>query len=154
MPVYSIADIQKAFAIDFLSFDDDFMKYSYLLECAMSLPLLSDEDKEYARLVEGCVSQVWVGLKKLDEGRAALLLESDTLIVRGVLAILKEMLIEQSAEAVEVFEFTLVKDAELEGLFSSQRQVGFQSIVAMIKELIRDYAKECEDAGTPFKGVV
>ena len=86
----SIEERQDDIVADFLSIDDPLSQYEYLLEFAAALPALDEAQKTDENLVEGCQSQVWLVLEDRG-GRLGLQADSDTLIVRGVLQLLVQV---------------------------------------------------------------
>ena len=143
-----MTEIQKEYAEELIASGDTFMRYSCLVEYAMMLPPLPGEKRLHAALVEGCMSQVWIGVEQSENGEASFLLDSDTLIIRGILYILREVFMGYSEEEAASFEFSLLRDSGLEDLFSSRRQVGLQSIVATMKSLAQQYMVPRYLAGT------
>ena len=80
------AETQQRLVADFAEFSDaPFSLYEYLLGFSAELPVMPDGERELAALVEGCQSRVWLRVIRGHTGRLTIALDSDTLIVRGVL---------------------------------------------------------------------
>ncbi|MFC0227082.1 cysteine desulfuration protein SufE [Serratia aquatilis] len=62
-------------------------KYLYLIELGGKLPPLEDAERRAENAISGCQSQVWVLMTKESEGRVAFRGDSDTVIVKGLLAV-------------------------------------------------------------------
>lgn len=61
-------------------------RYTFLIELAQQLPPMEAALKTPATLVKGCTAQVWL-VKGEDAGRLVLHIDSDALIVRGLLTL-------------------------------------------------------------------
>jgi cysteine desulfuration protein SufE len=72
---------------NFAFFDDWEDRYRYVIDLGRELQPLPDGLKTEANIVHGCQSQVWIA-HELVEGRLHFRLDSDALIVRGLIAIL------------------------------------------------------------------
>lgn len=129
------AETQRRLVEDFAEFSDDpFSLYEYLLGFAAELPVMSDEDKQRASLVEGCQSQVWLRTERNGEGRLSIALDSDTLIVRGVLNAITAIYSDRPCSEILATEFTFLKEAGLDDLFSAARQDGIKAVMRDIRE--------------------
>ncbi len=93
----------KELEADFDLLDDWEERYRYVIELGRMLPPFADADRTAATKVQGCVSQVWIKshLERRD-GKAILHFvgDSDALIVRGLIAILRILFNEREASDV------------------------------------------------------
>jgi cysteine desulfuration protein SufE len=62
-------------------------RYKYIIEMGRSLPPLSDAQRQDRFLIQGCMSQAWL-VPELKDGRVQFYVDSDALIVKGIMAIL------------------------------------------------------------------
>ena len=117
---------------------DCFEQYSYLIAASAQLPHMSEADKREEYLVTGCQSKVWLKLG-FHDGRLRMEADSDTLVIRGALAIICSLL--EGAEAHEVAEvnITLFTDTELTAAFTSGRSAGLRAIVETIQKAAGRY---------------
>lgn len=113
---------------EFSEFEDGFERYSYLVELAALLPPYPEEKRTEDRLVRGCQSRVWLELTPRD-GRFYFEADSDTLIIKGVLALLRDLLWGQPVEAVAAVKLNLLPAIGLTESFSSERQKGIGYII-------------------------
>ena len=97
----SIDEKQAKIAREFQELGDGFEQYAYLIELSVALPPLPEEKKTDDRLVKGCQSHVWLDLRTEDSA-FAFDADSDTLILKGVLYLLREIFNGQQPEAVAV----------------------------------------------------
>ena len=119
---------------DFEFLDDWEDRYRYVIEQGKSMPPLDESLKVPATKVDGCASQVWLHAT-IAQGYLRFDGDSDALIVRGLIAILRKLFNDLKLEQA------LAVDAEAElGRFglndhlSSQRSNGLRAMIARIKE--------------------
>ena len=136
-PIPSIDKLQEDIVEDFLSIGDPFSQYEYLIEFAASLPHLSEELKTEDNLVKGCQSRAWLVMEACN-GNISLKADSDTLIVRGILHLLINVLDGQALYAVANADLFFLEKADLMATFTASRRSGIESIV----KAIRQFAKE------------
>jgi cysteine desulfuration protein SufE len=124
-----------------LSFFDGWEeRYGYIIDLGRQLPALPAELKREDLLVRGCQSQVWL-LPSLREGRIHLRIDSDALIVRGLIALV--LTAYEGRTPAEVLDF------DIEGWFarldllkhlSPTRGNGLRAMVARIRDYARSVA--------------
>ena len=104
----TIDEIQEKIVADFEELGDSFDQYAYLIEISAAHEGLSDGDKTPERLVEGCQSRVWLKIST-EGGIFSFSSDSDTLIVKGVLELLQQMLNGQTCADVSRAEVTFLQ---------------------------------------------
>ena len=123
---------------DFEFIDDWEERYKYVIELGKEMPALDSAEHNEANKVNGCVSQVWLKSKIStdDKGRKIFTFtgDSDAMIVRGLVAILRILLNGRTVEEVAAMDIP----AQLESLglnenLTSQRANGLASMVNRIK---------------------
>ncbi len=126
MPLQNLLD-------DFALFDDWEDRYRYIIELGNKLTPLSAEEHNERNKVPGCVSQVWL----VSEGDAAQMQfrgDSDAHIVRGLVAILLDLMSDKPAQEIIAFDaeqaFTQLGLAEH---LTPQRSNGFYAMVQRIR---------------------
>ena len=122
---------------DFDLLDDWEDRYRYVIELGRSLPSFADRDRNARTKVQGCVSQVWITSRLEHTGGKTILHfvgDSDALIVRGLIAILRILF-----DAREVGD-VLAIDADakfarlgLDEHLTPQRSNGLAAMVRRIK---------------------
>lgn len=135
----AINELQDKVVDDFQSIGDPLSQYEYLLEFAGSLPALPAQDKADDNLVEGCQSQVWL-VMAAEDGRLVLAADSDTLIVRGILHLLIDVLGGQRLTDVAAADIYFLQKADLMMTFNDSRRKGIGSTVATIKRFAAEHA--------------
>jgi len=63
-------------------------RYGYIIELGREVPEMPAEAKNPATKVEGCMSQVWMIAQPAEDGRLNIIADSDSMIVKGLIAIL------------------------------------------------------------------
>ena len=138
----SIAEIEAQFIDDFNQLEDWEEKYDYLIELGDSLPEMPADLKTNENLVKGCQSSVWFATRC---ERDCLFIEadSDSLIIKGIVAILVQALSGQPADQIGQADLTLFDTLGLWRHLSSQRSNGVTSMMAHLKQS----AAECRAEG-------
>jgi cysteine desulfuration protein SufE len=113
-------------------------RYAYLIELGQKLPPLPDELKTEDIIVRGCQSTVWLH-RECRDGKVFLQADSDSLIVKGLAALLMQVFSGQDAEAITQAELIFFEETGLNSHLSSQRSNG---LLAMVEE-IRKFASDC-----------
>jgi len=128
---------------DFEFIDDWEERYKYVIELGKNMPALPTNEQSEEYKVHGCVSQVWIksafpvddnGVKRLQ-----FLGDSDAMIVRGLVAVLRILFNDQPVK--DVVKLDAVSELAALGLndhLTPQRSNGLNS---MIKRLQTDAAQ-------------
>ena len=143
-----MTDAPQAFediAADFEFLDDWEDRYGHVIDLGKKMPPLPDALKGPETKVDGCASQVWI-VPRIEETAPRRLHfdgDSDALIVRGLIAVLRALYSGRTAQEI------LAIDAQAQfarlGLtehLSSQRSNGLRAMVARLRALA-----EAESAG-------
>lgn len=112
-------------------------RFGYVVELADELPPMPEAHKTEVNRVRGCTSQVWMTHGWDAEGRLNLGLESDAVLVRGLLALV--WLAYQGKTKAEAAAINLPALLEPTGLpthLSPNRRSGFASVVAHVQALV------------------
>jgi cysteine desulfuration protein SufE len=121
--------------IDDLSFFDDWeQRYEYIIDLGKQLPRLSEEQKTNERRVKGCQSSVWLVVSQ--NGDALHFdVDSDAIIVQGLLALVLAAYQEKSAKAILDFDIdAYFTQLDLERHITPTRGNGLRAIVSKIKQ--------------------
>ncbi len=124
-------------AFDYLDEWQD--RYRHVIEMGKAMPPLDDAQKIPATKVEGCASQVWLVPNVEGMGATAIFTfegESDAVIVRGLIAVLKALFSGLSVrEILDIDARAELNRLGLEEHLTSQRSNGLRSMVMRIREL-------------------
>ena len=112
---------------------DPFNQFEYLLAKASQLDEMPLSRKQPEALVKDCQSQVWLYLHDVD-GRLIIEGDSDTLMIRGTIQILKEMFDGQAPADILACDVDYIQRTDLAYAFDSKRVAGQGAIVKQIKD--------------------
>jgi cysteine desulfuration protein SufE len=132
----TINEIQDGIITDFEVFDDWMDKYQLLIDMGNELPPLDEAYKKPQYLIEGCQSRVWIHAT-YQEGVIMLEAESDTVIVKGIIALLVKVLSNRTPEEILQSDLYFIDKIGLRDHLSPTRSNGLVSMVKQIKQ----YAK-------------
>ncbi|GAB5388607.1 MAG: SufE family protein [Alphaproteobacteria bacterium] len=119
-------------------FDDWQDRYRYLMDLGRALPELPEADKVDGNIVKGCLSQVWLvpEVEALAEDRVDFRADSDSAIVRGLIAVLKVVYGNQSrADVGQIDIEDIFSQLGLSEHLSPNRRNGFFAMVGKIQQL-------------------
>ncbi|MCD8389863.1 MAG: SufE family protein [Oscillospiraceae bacterium] len=128
----SIQEIENHILEDFKDFTDPFDQYAYLVEIACLLPAMPEDERTDDRLISGCQSKVWVKAWA-ENGVFRLKADSNTLIMRGILYLVWQLLDGQPVQTVAETDVTLFQTLSVINTLESARQKGIGYILAYIK---------------------
>nr|WP_277927027.1 SufE family protein [Adlercreutzia sp. JBNU-10] len=115
--------------------DDPLYAYELLLDVARRSPPLPDSERTVARRVRGCQSNAWLKLEAR-EGVFFLEGDSDTLVIRGILALVAEVLNGAPCALVAETPLDFLQEAGVTDTFDAARRTG----LAAVAETIRSFA--------------
>lgn len=134
-----IDTLQEQIVSDFQEMGDGFEQYAYLIELSVNLPALSEEKKTGDRLVKGCQSHVWLDMRAKD-GIFSFEADSDTLILKGVLYLLRDIFNGQPLSEVAEARVWFFEQTEIMATFDADRQKGIGYIIRELQNFAREQA--------------
>jgi len=134
----SIQEIQAEIVDNFSFLPEWDERYAYLIELGQKMDPLPKEYHTEANIVRGCQSTVWLH-RECVSGKVFFQSDSDSLIVKGLAALLMHVFSGQNAEDVIETKLSFFEEIGLNKHLSSQRANG---LMAMIDE-IRAFAVSC-----------
>jgi cysteine desulfuration protein SufE len=127
---------QETIIDEFSNFTDWSDKYEYLIDLGKALPPLNEQYKTEAHLVKGCQSKVWLHAE-LQGDRIILFADSDTVITKGIIALLIRVLGGRKGTEIENADLHFIEDIGLKSHLSPTRSNGLTSMVSHIKAYAR-----------------
>jgi len=127
----TIAEIENEIVDDFALFDTWEEKYQYIIEIGQKLKPLAAEFKIDDNKIKGCQSSVWLTASE-NNGIIEFSADSDSVFVKGEIALLMEVLSNQSPEAIVNAELGFIDQI---GLRSHMAQTRANGLAAMIKQM-------------------
>lgn len=141
---------QAEIIAEFALFSDWTDRYEYLIDLGKALPPLDSAYRTDAYLVKGCQSQVWLHATARD-GRIWLAADSDTVITKGIIALLIRVLSGLDAQAIMTADLRFIEAIGLKAHLSPTRSNGLQSMIRHIRSYAErlSAAEPNEFEGTP-----
>lgn len=128
---HSVEDIVETIGF----FDDWEDRYRYIIDLGKELPALPEAQKREELLVRGCQSQVWLDWRERD-GRIVFDIDSDALIVRGLIAIVLAAFDGQTPRAILDFDIEgYFEKLDLLKHLSPTRGNGLRAMVQRIRDI-------------------
>ena len=133
----TVRDRLSELEILFSIFDNPKDKFVQLMDMAKDLDPLAENEKIEKNQIYGCSSQAWVVVKKNLNATYSLQIDSDALIVKGLLVILQKIFEKQTAdEILSVKTNDILQSIGLEGIVTTQRTNGFSSALEKIQRVV------------------
>ena len=132
-----IDTLQEQIVRDFQEMGDGFEQYAYLIELSVNLPALPEEKKTEDRLVKGCQSHVWLDMRA-EDGIFSFDADSDTLILKGVLYLLRDIFNGQPLSEVAGTRVWFFEQTEIMATFDADRQKGIGYIIRELQHFAEE----------------
>lgn len=116
--------------------DDWEERYKIIIDLGRAMPEMDSNLKTEASKVEGCTSQVWIVPVRTQENHFDFIGDSDALIVRGLIAVLR--LIYGGKTSAQIKEINIEQEFASLGLMehlSPNRRNGFFAMVGRLQEM-------------------
>lgn len=113
-------------------------KYEYLIGIGKRLPEMDAALKNDANALSGCQSSVWMSAE-VRHGRIYYFADSDTLITKGLIALLLQVLNRQSPQAITDADLYFIERIGLHTHLSPARANGLGAIVQQMKRLAQEH---------------
>lgn len=129
----NIATLQEELVEEFSEFEDWQEKYEFIIELGFDLPDFDCAYKNEEHRILGCQSNVWIHTTyDAEKHQMVYTADSESMIVKGLISMLIQVLSEQPPEAILGAELHFLNDIGLDRHLSSTRSSG---LVSMIKEM-------------------
>tara|TARA_B110000114_G_scaffold88798_1_gene93835 strand:+ start:5083 stop:5493 length:411 start_codon:yes stop_codon:yes gene_type:complete len=124
--------------IDDIAFFDDWeQRYQYIIDLGKSIPSIDESLKTDDRLVRGCQSSVWL-LSKEEDGKLQFQVDSDAVIVNGLLALVMAVFNDKTSSQILAFDIDgYFKALDLERHITPARGNGLRSIVLKVRAIAK-----------------
>ena len=132
----NIEQRQQEIIDEFSEVDDWMDRYAMIIDMGNSLPPIDERLKTPDHLIEGCQSRVWLDATTAPDGTMHFTADSDAIIVKGIIALLVNVLNGATPREVLDSDLHFINDIGLGENLSPTRSNG---LLAMIKQ-IRAYA--------------
>lgn len=137
----TLDEIQDEIIEDFSRFSDGMEKYEYIIGLGKDHPDLDDRWKTDEHSVPGCQATVWLRSERRD-GKLHFWADSDSLINKGILALLLRVLNDQPPGDIAEADLYFIEKIGLSAQLSPTRKNGLAIIVREIKKQGRRWAEK------------
>jgi cysteine desulfuration protein SufE len=127
----TIEETEKEIVDDFSLFDEWAEKYQYIIELGQKLPVMPAQFKLDENKVKGCQSSVWMH-PEMKDGKIYFLADSDSVFVKGEIALLMKVLSGRMPEEIVNAELGFIDKIGLRQHIAQTRANG---LAAMIKQM-------------------
>lgn len=127
-------DIQDKIIAEFSRLPDRIDKCEYLIELGKGHTIIDTRLKVEQYMLRGCQSQVWI-YAEVKDNRLSFLVDSDSIIIKGILVLLLRVLNNQQPKEVAQADLYFVKAVGLSTNLSPTRANGVASIIKQMKKL-------------------
>ncbi len=133
--------VQQSILNDLALLGDSLNRMEYLLECGKETPGLSPAERAAAETVPDCQVNTWIDAK-WSNGVLTLRTDSESLIVRGALALLEEIFSARSAAEIAGFACVLPETEAFSSLLNPVQRKGLDTVLRRLRaEAEREAAK-------------
>lgn len=114
-------------------------RYKYLIDLGDDLPVMENVLKSEKTRIKGCMSQVWMVMEWDKENHLFLLADSDSRIVRGLIAVLRIIFHGKTAAETRKIDIDKIfKNLGLDQNLTPNRRNGFYAMVEQIRSFTVD----------------
>ena len=135
----TINEAQDEVIEEFNDFTDWMDKYQMLIDLGSELDALDEQHKNDSNLIDGCQSRVWIQCD-VKEGRLFFTADSDALIVKGIIALLIQVLSGHTAKEILDADLYFIDRIGLREHLSPTRSNGLLGMVKRSKAYALVYA--------------
>ncbi len=135
----TINEAQKEVVEEFEDFTDWMDKYQMLIDLGNELDALNDKYKNDNNLIDGCQSRVWLQCDLVD-GKLQFTADSDALIVKGIIALLIQVLSGHTPNEILDTDLYFIDKIGLKEHLSPTRSNGLLAMVKQIKAYALAYS--------------
>lgn len=127
-----IPTIEQEIVEEFALFDDPMMQYEYIIDLGKKLPPMPEAHQTEENIVKGCQSTVYLH-SAYDGERMHYEADSNTVITKGIIALLVRVLDQQTPEAVVNAPLSFIDQINLRSHLSEQRSNGLSAMMQRMK---------------------
>lgn len=129
----TIEEAQQNLVEQFDGLDDWMDRYAVIIDMGNTHSPIDEKLKTPDRLIEGCQSRVWLDATKDSEGHIKFTADSNALIVKGIIAMLVDVLSGHTPEEILTADLHFIHDIGLDEHLSPTRSNGLLAMLRRIK---------------------
>jgi len=128
----TINDIQDRIIDEMSSLNNGLARYEYLIGLGRNLPVPYADIRTDANAMPGCQSSVWI-VAEMNHGRMNYKVDSDSLITRGMLALLLRVVNNRPAHEIAGCDLYFLERIGLRSHLSPSRANGLSAMVNLLQ---------------------
>ena len=113
-------------------------RLQYIIDEARKVEPLKDKFKKDINKIRGCVSNLWVKGKVLEDGTMKYEHDADSYVTKGTAKVIIDIVNGELQNEVAQLNLESFKLLGIRGLLTMQRQVGFASLIDRIVRIAND----------------
>ncbi len=133
---------ENIFIDDYKEIDDWLLQFQMLMEMIPDAEEVPEEERSDDNRIKSCQSGVWIDYY-LKDGRIFLREYSESLIIRGVLAVYVTLVSGRLPEEVAEFEPRFVRDTTIKDKLGYDMNKGFEAMVKKVREYAEGVEPQC-----------
>lgn len=130
--VKTIAEIEEEIADEFSFFESWQDKYEYIIELGKKLKGYPEDKQSNDYKVKGCQSSVWLTAKE-DNGKVIFAADSDSTIVKGLIALLIRVLNGRTPDEIINAKLEFISKTGLQQHLAQTRANGLSAMIKQMK---------------------
>ncbi|MCR5665624.1 MAG: SufE family protein [Eubacterium sp.] len=128
----NMTQVEKDIIEDLKELQDEISQYTFILSCAQECMPYPEKYRTEKYLVKDCQVNTWL-YSELKDGNMVFLADSESLIVKGALALLQEIFRGRTKEEIEEYECRLLNTKAFTKHLSKTQLQGLRSIIQKAK---------------------
>jgi cysteine desulfuration protein SufE len=140
----SVREIENEIVDEFAFFSDWTDKYEYITELGKKLKGYPEDKKTDEYKVKGCQSSVWLTAEEID-GKIIFKADSDSTIVKGLIALLTRVLSNQSPDDIVNEKLEFIDKIGLRQHLAQTRSNGLSAMIKQMKMYALGYKLKQEN---------
>jgi len=125
----------KEWADNLNLFEDGTERLTYLIELAKKSTTLPKELRTKDRLVEGCISQIWIDVGVVDD-KVKVYYDSDAMITKGITSIVADCFSDIPLEEAKQIKHEDFQGLNIAQLLTQQRRNGLGNLIETIRQKV------------------
>ena len=128
----TLAEKRAALVAELAPFGDPHERFQYVIDRARNAPGLAPSERAEPLLIPGCTSNLWL-LPTLEDGRCRFRCDADSLITKGIAALVCEFYDGASPAEVAATDADFLAEVGVTQHLSPNRRNGLSNLVARIR---------------------
>lgn len=127
-----IREVEKDILNDLNELEDTISQYTYLISCADYCEELPEEYRQEQYLVKECQVNTWMYVPWQND-TCTILADSESLIVKGALALLQELYHGRTREEIGDYQCSLLEHEIFSKHFTTEQRRGLEGVIYKLK---------------------